>query len=136
MSTWRVVNFDEQHGGPGLWFHICPTCPIYPIKVAEPGQNDRRMACMGGPREGDRLGVFTVCWHTDKNAVRRVGLDNHWEVECRFNPETDLWNRPGGKIGANYVPPPLLSEGEAGEPLGTVLQRLFRGSALKEKPDP
>lgn len=122
MSQWRDVTFDEQHGGPGQWFLLCKSCPIHALKVEATGR-DKALACMGGPRDGDRLGVFAVCWHTDKMAVRKQ--DGQWQVECRFNPETDLWNHPGGKIGA---PPP------SGLPIDVTLlyQRVLEERVLED----
>ena len=122
MPAWRDVKLDLESNRP-MWYLWPVACPMQAAKVA--AGHPKPMACIGGVQDPEKgLGVFTCCWHTDKDAVQKNG--DAITVECRYNPDTDRWNRPMGKVDPTAYKPPQL--GGDTEPLSAVLARVLSGA--------
>jgi hypothetical protein len=102
--TFREVDVDTK-SNPPMWYAWPRACPMMAAKAAagEPAP----MACQGG--HVDQHGVrhfFTCCWHSDLGCVDQH--NDEMVVPCYYNAETDFWNRPMGRIDADYYKPQEL----------------------------
>ena len=124
----RRDAYLADRGMPGHWFLMCPTCPMHAEKVRE-SDSPARIACMGGRGDAETpLRVVNTCWHTDAQDVS-LG-ERGFSVGCRFDPERDLWNHPGGMVGAPKEPQTIVAERKAGESVGDALRQVQQGALL------
>lgn len=126
--TARDAYFADR-GMPGHWFLMCGTCPMHAEKVRD-SDSPARIACMGGviAIRNRGLRIVNTCWHTTPQDVT-VTPDGP-RVGCHFDPERDLWNHPGGKVGMPKEPQTIVAQRGPQESVNDAMRRIQGGALL------
>jgi hypothetical protein len=103
----QTVRIDTT-SSPPMWYAWPTACPMIAAKAAV--DTPAPIACqMGAVTKDGVRGYITCCWHTNLGKLYHP-KDGKGPpiVPCTYNPETDLWNRPGGKVKPDcFVPQEL-----------------------------
>jgi len=98
----REVRIDDESNKP-MWYAWPVACPMY-VEKAKAGY-PKPMACVGGHIDSNKIRHrFAACWHTERGLLDVAACT----VGCKYDPATDLWNRPlARKHPGHFEPEPL-----------------------------